>query len=389
MALLLFVAVVVGHLLALALMFELRPHAGAHGDRSGAPFAAPPPALPFSGPSLNPALRPSFAAAGEPVVERPPRPPAGRYFQTFDPDRRPGPPPGPPPMTWRMNAGMLLDLGVRLAALALAAWIALRWLLAPMKRLACAARALGDDIEGPPLPEDGTRECREVSRLFNQMQTRIRQQWSARDRFVAAVSHDLRTPLARLRLRAENLADSEQKRQFSRDITEMDDMIRTTLDYLCGTADAEAWVWLDVASLVDSLADDLREAGHQVLVRGAAAPLSAQALALRRCIGNLVENAIRYGGAADIRLADSAEAIEIAVHDTGPGLPEEELDKVMAPFYRAEATRQSRQGGVGLGLSIAQDIARRHGGDLTLMNGAAGGLVATLRLPRQPAQAGA
>jgi signal transduction histidine kinase len=335
-ALLLLVAVVVGHLLAMTLMFELRPR---------------------------------FPAFGPPG---PPGPPGT-------------PPASPPPMTLWMQLGMLLDLGVRLAALGLAAWIAVRWLLAPMKRLACAARALGEDIQGPPLPEDGTRECREVSRLFNQMQSRIRLQWSARDRFVAAVSHDLRTPLARLRLRAESLADSEQKRQFSRDITEMDDMIRTTLDYLCGAADAEATVRLDLAALVRSLAEDLREAGHRVTVQGTAEPLPAQALAMRRCIGNLVENAIRYGGAAHVRLIDSPEAVEIAVHDPGPGLPDAELHKVMAPFYRVEATRSANQSGVGLGLSIAQDIARRHGGELTLSNkrGVGGsGLVATLRFPR-------
>ena len=329
-ALLLVVAVVVGHVLAMTLMFELRPR------------------LPVIGP--------------------------------------PGPPPvGPPPVTLWMQLGMVLDLGVRLAALGLAAWVAVRWLLAPMKRLACAARALGDDIEGPPLPEDGTRECQEVSRLFNQMQTRIRQQWSARDRFVAAVSHDLRTPLTRLRLRTEGLADSEQKRQFSRDIAEMDDMIRTTLDYLCGAADAEATVRLDLAALVGSLAEDQREAGHQVTVWGTAAPLPAQALALRRCIGNLVENAIRYGTSVEIHLVDGAEAVEVSVRDRGPGLPEAELDKVMAPFYRVASSRERHRAGVGLGLSIAQDIARRHGGELALKNrgdGSGTGLVATLRLPR-------
>jgi len=287
-----------------------------------------------------------------------------------------------------MRAGLLMDIGVRLAALLLAAWIGARWLSEPIRRLARAARALGDDIEGPPLPEDGSTECREASRLFNQMQSRIREQLNERDRLVAAVSHDLRTPLTRLRLRAENLADPERKRQFSQDISEMDNMIRTTLDFLSGAADAEAMVQLDVAALLESMADDLREAGHEVTVQGTAEPLRAQALALRRCVSNLVENAIRYGGAADIRLSDCNEALQIAVHDRGPGMPEDELEKVMAPFYRLEASRQLDCAGVGLGLSIAQDIARRHGGELKLRNGEAGGLVATLRLPR-PSKNGA
>ncbi|WP_367849087.1 ATP-binding protein [Rhodoferax sp. WC2427] len=291
-------------------------------------------------------------------------------------------PPPPPGMSiWDMP-GLWLDIGVRMSALVLAAWIGARWLSEPIRRLARAAKALGQDIDHPPLAEDGPLECREASQVFNQMQAQIRQQLRERDRFVAAVSHDLRTPLTRLRLRTESLADAAQKQAFQNDVVEMDAMITATLDYLRGAADEEAFVLLDVHSLVHSMADDQLACGHTVRVTGSAAPVRAQASAMRRCIGNLVDNAIRYGGAAHIRLSDGAYWLRIEVVDAGPGLPESELEQVLAPFYRVEASRNRHHGGVGLGLSISHDIARKHRGSLQLRNGDSAGLVATLRLPR-------
>ncbi len=328
LALLLFVAVLASHVLALTLMFELRP---------------PPP----------------------------PHPP---MFQA-------GPlPPRPPPSL--LHPGMLLDIGVRLGALMLVAWIGARWLSQPIRQLVSAARGLGQDIHQLPLPEDGTVECREASRVFNQMQAQIRQQLDERDRFVAAVSHDLRTPLTRLRLRAEGLSDADEQQRFRQDIREMDAMINATLDYLRGAADAEATVTLDLEALVSSMVDDRQACGQKVTVEGKVRPLRAQASALRRCIDNLVDNAVRYGDVAHIRLLDATDCVSIEISDRGPGIPEEELDKVLAPFYRLEGSRNRSTGGVGLGLSIAHDIARRHQGRLHLRNGPGGGLVATLELPR-------
>ena len=286
---------------------------------------------------------------------------------------------GPPPM---MHLGLLLDIAIRLAAVALAAWVGASWLSQPIKRLAQAALELGHDIGRPPLQMQGPKECREATQVFNQMQAQIQQQLSDRDRFVAAVSHDLRTPLTRLRLRAEGIEHPEQRRKFQQDIVEMDEMIRATLDYLRGSADPEARVLLDIHALVDSLREDHAASGHEVSVVGSAAPLMAQASALRRCVVNLVENAIRYGECAQIRLIDTPDSLCIEVHDRGPGLPEGELNKVMAPFYRVEGSRNRQHGGVGLGLSIAHDIARHHQGQLQLSNAAAGGLVARLSLPR-------
>ena len=292
----------------------------------------------------------------------------------------------PPPM---LTLGLLLDIGVRLSALTLAAWIAASWLSRPIKRLAAAAhelgRSVGDDSRRTAcgtLPEEGPRECRDATRVFNRMRAQIHRQLDERDRFVAAVSHDLRTPLTRLRLRAEGLADATQQAQFRQDIAEMDQMIAATLDYLRGAAPAEAVVQLDLQALVGSLAEDQQACGHAVEAFGNGAPLPAQASALRRALCNLVDNAVRYANGAQIHLIDATDGLRIEVRDRGPGIAEAELDKVLAPFYRLDGSRNRQHGGVGLGLAIAHDIARRQGGTLVLRNGADGGLVASLTLPR-------
>lgn len=343
LALLLVVAVVTSHVLALTLMFEL---------------------LPFRPPPMPPPL-----------------PPAGLAGQGGMP-----PPHGPPGL---FQLGLLMDISVRLLALVLAAWVGARWLSEPVRKLAAAAKELGRDIHRPPMVEEGTLECREATRVFNQMHARLRQQMVQRDQFVAAVSHDLRTPLTRLSLRVQSLADPLERQRFGKDIVEMDEMIRTTLDYLRGMADPEPMVLLDVGSLLISLAEDAQDSAQDVRVLGsvAAAPLLAQSSALRRCVGNLIDNAVRYGQNARISLQDKGGQLHISVHDNGPGMAESELDKVLMPFYRLESSRNRHTGGVGLGLATASDIAQKHGGSLTLTNNPAGGLVATLRLPR-PAHAG-
>ncbi|KQM80548.1 histidine kinase [Xylophilus sp. Leaf220] len=370
LVLLLFVTALASHLLALTLLVELRPE-GPAGPRQGggAPPAMPqpPPGAPADGMA---GLRPPRAGEAPPPFPPPGARPA---------DIRGGPPPAGGPFGY---PGLVMDIGVRLLALLLAAWVGARWLSQPVRRLAAAARELGRDIHRAPLAEDGTVECREATRVFNGMQAQIRRQLDDRNRFVAAVSHDLRTPLTRLRLRAEVLEHAADRESFGRDIREMDAMIRSTLDYLAGEADPEPHEPLDLPALLTSIADDLCDAGHAVRVAGTAAPLRVQPLALRRCVSNLVENAIRYGGSADIALHDGPAGVRIEVADSGPGIPEAELEKVMAPFYRLDASRNRHSGGVGLGLSIAHDIAVRHGGRLMLRNRPSGGLVATLALPR-------
>lgn len=283
------------------------------------------------------------------------------------------------------HVGLLLDISVRLVALVLAAWVGARWLSQPLRKLGRAAKELGRDIHRPAMPEDGTRECRQAARLFNQMQQRIRQRLAQRDQFVAAVSHDLRTPLTRLALRAQALPDSQAQQSFGKDIMEMDDMIRTTLDYVRGMACAEPATLLDVGSLLSSLAQDFQDGGQDVQLHGGmtAAPLLAQASALRRCVGNLVDNAVRYGQRARISLTEGCHQLQICVHDDGPGIPAQELDKVLTPFYRVESSCHHNRAGVGLGLATAHEIAQKHGGSLKLSNPKSGGLMATLSLPRR------
>lgn len=367
LALLLGVAVVSSHVLALTLMFELHPRPGMH----------PPPEAMAAQDTLDAPGPPPWGMG---------RPPLQAFPDSAPPHFRGGDgPPGPPTL------GLLLDIAVRLGALLLAAWVGARWLSDPVRRLAGAARELGLNIHRAPLPESGTLECREATRVFNQMQQHIRAQLEQRDQFVAAVSHDLRTPLTRLALRVESLQDAGERQRFGKDIAEMDTMIRATLDYLRGAADAEPWVALDLAALVDSLVQDLQEAGHDVAVESGGsvplAPVRAQASALRRCISNLLDNAARYGGAAQVQLSEDGQGVCVTVLDRGPGIPEAELAQVLQPFYRVEASRNRNTGGVGLGLASASDIARQHGGGITLRNRVGGGLQAELWLPRQAADA--
>lgn len=305
-------------------------------------------------------------------------------FEVFPRPHPEGAPPGPAHF---MHWGLMLDILVRLGALLLAAWIGARWLSEPIRRLGQAAHELGRDIHRPPLPEAGTTECIEATRVFNQMQQRLREQLEQRDQFVAAVSHDLRTPLTRLALRAESLVDANERQRFGKDIAEMDAMIRATLDYLRGAADPEPWVALDLQALLHSMACDAQDCGHDVQVRGATPvpAVRAQASALRRCIANLLENALRYGGSAELSVGQDHDGVWVAVRDAGPGIADAELKKVLTPFYRVESSRNRNSGGVGLGLATALDIAQRHGGKLRLANIVTGGLAATLTLPRTAA----
>lgn len=361
LALLLFVVVLASHALVLTVMVEFHPWMG---------FGGPP--------STEMQID---ASDGLPVTQGAPT------GTTPDARRRPAPPPatfGEGPGGIPLDMGMLFDIGVRLAALLFAAWIGARWLSEPVQRMADAARDLGRDINRAPLSESGTTECREATRVFNGMQARIQRQIADRDRFVAAVSHDLRTPLTRLRLRAESLDDAEDRSSFRRDISEMDAMIRDTLDYLLGVAQAEQSVRFDIDALIRSIADDHADAGlpGEITVTGAAAPLSGQPRALRRCIGNLVENALRYGGGAEVSLVDTPDELKVTISDRGPGLAQDELQNVTKAFYRVESSRNRHSGGVGLGLSIAQEIVQRHGGQLVLSNRAGGGLSAELQFSR-------
>lgn len=272
----------------------------------------------------------------------------------------------------------------RLFATGLAAWIAAKWLSLPIKRMADAALELGKNLQRPPLAENkGPIEVRQASIVFNQMQAHLQQQIAERSRFLAAISHDLRTPLTRLKLRAEKVAQDEIREDIRRDLDEMTRMIDETLEYLRDDNHHENCQLLDITALVNSIAEDALEFGQQVTVTGQAQPILVQPLAIRRCISNLVENAIHYGNTAHISLTDNAEKLEVKIADTGEGIPEQHLQDVLNPFYRIEDSRNRHTGGTGLGLSIAREIAQKHHGALTLENIPQGGLLATLTIPRK------
>jgi signal transduction histidine kinase len=186
-----------------------------------------------------------------------------------------------------------------------------------------------------------------------------------------------------LRLRSELLPDAALRAKIQRDLDEMEAMVGSSLEFFRTVGKDSRRQPVDVAALVDSVCEDRRETGEQVSASGAAqAPFQADPQALRRCIDNLVGNAVRYAGAAQIEIDDDARRLRIAVRDSGPGIPQEELERVFEPYYRLDGSRNRASGGTGLGLSIARNIARWHGGDIRLDNAPGGGLVAELHLPR-------
>lgn len=268
-------------------------------------------------------------------------------------------------------------------AIAIFSLVAMRWAVQPLRRLALHADTLGRNLSAPPLPETGPREVRSAAHAFNTMQDRLASYLDDRLRILAAVSHDLQTPITRMKLRAEMMADEGQRTKFLKDLDEMETMIGATLDFLRGESRKEGNVPLDINALLSTLQDDMEDLDEKVDVVGeATAPLYARPQALKRCLSNLLENAIRYGGNAHIRVEDGARELVIHIEDDGPGIPEDKLEQMFEPFRRGEHSRNRSTGGVGLGLAIARNLARAHGGEVTLANRPSGGLRATVNLPR-------
>jgi signal transduction histidine kinase len=277
---------------------------------------------------------------------------------------------------------LLANLGLMLGAVIVLVWFAARTTVKPLTDLARAARDLGEDLRRAPLAEDGPSEVRQAAHAFNAMQLRIRHDIEERERFLAAVSHDLKTPVTRLRLRSELLGDTELRQRFLHDLDDMQDLLGGALDFLQGKAVEEAMQPVDLAAMAESLADDFTAAGGTVtLQESESLRVVARPRALRRAFANLIDNALKYGGCADISLSAANGELLIAIADDGPGLPEGELERVFEPFYRIETSRNRSTGGVGLGLAIVRQIAHSHGGTVSLENRAEGGLRAVLRLP--------
>lgn len=283
-----------------------------------------------------------------------------------------------------LPASLVLQLFATLFVVLAITILAVRQTSRPFRQLATAADALGRDLEVPPLVEQGSIEVRQAAQAFNRMQTRLRHLLSERSRALAAVSHDLRTPLTKLRLRAELVDDQALRGQICADLDAMALMLDTTLDYLRSLRDTEKPCRIDMNAMLQSICDDASVPGHTVTLEGGAgAPFSGRLTGLRRAIQNLVDNAVKYGGQAHIHVTDSPAMLCIHIDDNGPGIPPGELPRVTEPYYRPDSARTSGKGGVGLGLSIANDIAALHGGELQLDNRPEGGLRATLKLPRE------
>jgi signal transduction histidine kinase len=286
--------------------------------------------------------------------------------------------PDPVLFAWPAMLSTLITAG----AIVVVAGVSVRRITRPLRRLADAADRLGRGDTVPDLPDEGAEEVRRTTRAFNAMQGRVRRFVDDRTRMLAAMSHDLRTPLTALRLRAEFIDDDEIRDKIIGSVDEMSRMAEATLAFARDDARAEDSRPTDLSSLTRAVADDFSDIGDDVTVD---APEKLEhvvrPVALRRAVRNLVENAVRYGARARIRLAREGGEIVIAVDDDGPGIPADKLEEVFEPFTRLETSRSLETGGVGLGLSTARSIARAHGGDLTLENRPGGGLTATIRLP--------
>ena len=291
----------------------------------------------------------------------------------------------PTPRPWHSDSFLVAFVAMSLAA-ALMIWWAVRRLTRPVADLAAAAGRLGRDVNAPALPETGPREVSTAAAAFNTMATNIRRFVADRTQMLAAISHDLRTPITRLRLRAEFLEDEEQRAKMLADLAEMEAMIASTLAFARDDAANEPATALDLASLartvLDEAADAMPERASAMAYEGAEhLILALRPVAMKRALSNLVGNALKYGDAARLTLNASDRGAVLVLDDDGPGIPEAAHEAVFQPFHRIEGSRNRETGGTGLGLTIARSILRAHGGEITLHDRAGGGLRVVVRIP--------
>ena len=262
------------------------------------------------------------------------------------------------------------------------AWWGVNKATRPLSAFASAAERLGVDVNAEPLPEGGPSEVRRATHAFNTMQTRIKRFIQDRIQMLAAISHDLRTPITRLRLRAEFVDDDAQRRKMLSDLDEMESMIASTLTFARDDAANEPVASVDVAAIIAALCGDQRAAGRKVSYTGPdTLDLKARPLALKRAINNFVDNAVKYGKTARVELGVRAEELVIYIDDEGPGISSGDRERVFAPFIRLEGSRSRETGGTGLGLTIARNAIRSMGGDVELVNRPEGGLRVKVTLP--------
>ncbi|HTU56556.1 MAG TPA: HAMP domain-containing sensor histidine kinase [Acetobacteraceae bacterium] len=292
----------------------------------------------------------------------------------------------PPPLPWHSPGFLGAFVLMTVVAALLTVW-AVRRLTEPVRTLAAAAERLGRDVNAPPLAEDGPAEVATAAAAFNTMAARIRRFVDDRTFLLTAIGHDLRTPITRLKLRAEFVEDEEQRRKILADLDELETMVAATLDFGRDATASEPVAPVDLALLCQTVIDeagDVRPEAAERLAYSGPLHLTARAriTGLKRALGNLVGNAIAYGGGARLTLVPPQSGLaRIEIEDDGPGIPPTDLERVFQPFQRLEASRNRETGGSGLGLPIARNILRAHGGDVTLVNRASGGATAVVTLP--------
>lgn len=273
---------------------------------------------------------------------------------------------------------LIMAVGVALFSV----W-ATRWIGRPLATFAQAADRLGRDVNAPPLPPDGPKEVRSAAAAFNEMQDRIRRFVEDRTRMLAAISHDLRSPITRLRLRAEMLQEGEARAKMLGDLDEMEDMVSSTLEFARGEQNDEKPQTIDLAATLEAICDNATDMGLEAEFEWTGRLVcDCRPLAIKRALANLVENAARYGGKAHVSATRQGNDVQVVIDDEGPGIPEEAQEKVFTPFYRLEQSRSRKTGGIGLGLTVSRTILRAHGGDITLSNKAEGGLRVVATLPQ-------
>lgn len=268
-----------------------------------------------------------------------------------------------------------------LGVIAVAAFL-IRQLTQSLRSLADAANRLDPNAAGTPVEETGPSEVKALSIAFNDMQRRVKRLVDDRTQTLAAISHDLKTPLTRLRLRSEDISDTDLTRAMAADLAEMETMLDSTLAFLRGNQIDEEKKPIDLGSLLDTISSDLSDLGHDVdLVRTSPLVARGRHLALKRALWNLADNAVKYGARARVSLEKRDGQAAITIDDDGPGIPDSEMEAVFRPFYRIDISRNREMGGVGLGLTVANSIIQSHGGTLTLENRTGGGLRVVAILP--------
>jgi signal transduction histidine kinase len=268
-------------------------------------------------------------------------------------------------------------------SIAMVCAIATRQLVRPIKEFTEAVLRFGVNPQTPALLESGPQEFREVTRAFNTMQAQIQKFVAYRTMMLAAISHDLRTPLTRIRLRGELIDDGIQQAKLFKDVDEMKTMVDGALAFFRGDADEEATTTFDLAGVLQTIANDYADQGIEVGYAGPPhADYCGRPFGLKRAFTNLVDNAVKYATPPKIQLYCREQSVTVAVRDQGPGIPSDALTRVFAPFFRVDRSRNRATGGVGLGLTAAQAIVSGHGGDISLCNQPGGGLEALVTLPR-------